>query len=313
MQFYTSIQTATANGLCGLQPSPEGIMNSSASPVSIQAKKILVADDDETIRFAVSKVLARAGFQVSAVCDGQQAWELLQHQHYDLLITDNEMPCLAGLELIQRIREADMSMLVIIASGSFPVERMRDYPELRIAAALPKPFGISELLDIVRFVLRPSCGDIAAEQTTLTAQQVHNRILIVDDDALVRGSLAAVLEYEGFSVDEAENGLEAVSHAIHKSPALILLDLNMPMMDGWAAFTKLDHVRPLVPVVVITARPNQYNEAVRVGVDAFMEKPLNIPILVSAIKRLSSEDENRYVRRITNPAFVTELLDIANS
>jgi len=138
-------------------------------------------------------------------------------------------------------------------------------------------------------------------------------ILIVDDDALVRGSLAAVLEYEGFSVDEAENGLEAVSHAIHKSPALILLDLNMPMMDGWAAFTKLDHVRPLVPVVVITARPNQYNEAVRVGVDAFMEKPLNIPILVSAIKRLSSEDENRYVRRITNPAFVTELLDITDS
>jgi DNA-binding response OmpR family regulator len=137
---------------------------------------------------------------------------------------------------------------------------------------------------------------------------IHNRILIVDDDSLVRGSLAAVLESEGFVVDEAHNGIEAVTHAIERSPDLVLLDLNMPHWDGWTAFTKLDHVRPLVPVIVITARPNQYNEALRLGVDAFMEKPLNIPVLVRAIKRLTSEDENRHVRRITNPAFVTRLL-----
>jgi DNA-binding response OmpR family regulator len=92
-----------------------------------------------------------------------------------------------------------------------------------------------------------------------------------------------------------------------------LLDWNMPKMDGWTAFAKLDRVRPLVPVIVITARPHQYKEAVQLGVDAFMEKPLNIPILVRAIKRLTSEDESRHVRRITNPAFVTRLLDSADS
>jgi DNA-binding response OmpR family regulator len=139
-----------------------------------------------------------------------------------------------------------------------------------------------------------------------------HRILIADDDALVRGSLAAVLEIEGFKVDEAENGIEAVSHAIQHSPDLVLLDLNMPGMDGWTTFTKLDRVQPLVPVIVITARPNQYQEAVRLGVDAFMEKPLNIPVLLRAIMRLINEDENRHVRRITNPAFVTRLLDSNN-
>jgi DNA-binding response OmpR family regulator len=133
--------------------------------------------------------------------------------------------------------------------------------------------------------------------------------LIADDDSLVRGSLAAVLEIEGFKVDEAENGVEAVSRAVQNSPDLVLLDLNMPGMDGWTAFTKLDRVRPLVPVIVITARPNQYPEAVRLGVDAFMEKPLNIPVLLRAIKRLINEDENRHVRRITDPGFVTRLLD----
>jgi two-component system response regulator DesR len=134
------------------------------------------------------------------------------------------------------------------------------------------------------------------------------RVLIADDDSLVRGSLAAVLESEGFVVDDAENGVKAVTRAIEHSPDLVLLDLNMPHWDGWTAFSQLDRVTPLLRVIVITARPHQYEKAVRLGVDAFMEKPLNIPILVRAIKRLTSEDENRHVRRITNPAFVTQLL-----
>ena len=136
----------------------------------------------------------------------------------------------------------------------------------------------------------------------------HHHVLIADDDALVRGSLAAVLESEGLVVDEANDGMEAVKRAAVHAPDLVLLDLNMPKMDGWTAFAKLDRVRPLVPVIVITARPHQYQEAVRLGVDAFMEKPLDIPILVSAIKRLTSEDENRHVRRITSATFVTQLL-----
>ena len=139
------------------------------------------------------------------------------------------------------------------------------------------------------------------------------RVLIADDDSLVRGSLAAVLESEGFVVDEAHNGIEAVTRAIEHPPHVVLLDLNMPHWDGWTAFSRLDKVTPLLPVIVITARPNQYDKAVRLGVDAFMEKPLNIPILVRAIKRLTSEDEDRHVRCITNRGFVTELLGSPHS
>ena len=159
----------------------------------------------------------------------------------------------------------------------------------------------------------------ASASVSLTAEQpkasngVHSRILIADDDSLVRGSLAAVLESEGYVVDEAHNGVEAVTRATEHLPDLVLLDLNMPHWDGWTAFSQLDRVTPLLPVIVITARPNQYEKAVRLGVDAFMEKPLNIPVLVRAIKRLTSEDEKRHVRRITNPAFVTRLLDSAGS
>lgn len=134
------------------------------------------------------------------------------------------------------------------------------------------------------------------------------RILIADDDSSVCSSWVALLEMEGFVVDEARNGMEAVSRAIAHPPDLVLLDLNMPHWDGWTAFSQLHRVTPLLPVIVITARPNQYEKAVRLGVDAFMEKPLNFPILVRAIKRLVHEDEHPRMRRITSRGFITQLL-----
>lgn len=160
----------------------------------------------------------------------------------------------------------------------------------------------------------PACP---SESQALTAPQpkpsnaLQRRVLIVDDDAFVRGSLAAVLESEGYLVDEARNGIEAIARAIEDLPDLVLLDLNMPHSDGWAAFRELEQATPLLPVIIITARPNQYNQAVQLGVDAFMEKPLNIPILIGAIKRLTNEENGRHMRRITNRAFVTPFLTSA--
>jgi CheY-like chemotaxis protein len=137
---------------------------------------------------------------------------------------------------------------------------------------------------------------------------VAKRILVADDDARVRGSLAEVLKSEGYVVDEAHDGIEAVSRAIKHPPDLVLLDLNMPHWDGWTAFSQLDRIAPLLPIIVITARPNQYEKAVELGVDAFMEKPLDFPILLEAIARLVEESPAAHLKRITDRKFVTRLL-----
>ncbi len=137
------------------------------------------------------------------------------------------------------------------------------------------------------------------------------RILVSDDDAMVRAALCAVLESEGYAVDEAQNGIEAVTRAVEHAPDLVLLDLNMPHLDGWQAFAQLERLTPLLPVIVITARPNQYKEAVRLGVDAFMEKPLSLPLLLQAMKRLTTEPPEKHLARITSRSFVTRLLDSA--
>jgi CheY-like chemotaxis protein len=156
---------------------------------------------------------------------------------------------------------------------------------------------------------RTSIARSAAQTQTKTIHPIRGRILVADDDALVRASLAAVLESEGYIVDEARNGREAVIRAIARRPDLVLLDLNMPHWDGWTTFNQLDQAAPLLPVIVITARPNQYEKAVQLGVDAFMEKPLKLGVLLRAIQRLMLEDSDRHLRRITNRSFVTRLLD----
>ena len=137
----------------------------------------------------------------------------------------------------------------------------------------------------------------------------RKRVLIADDDEMVRAALADVLESEGYKVDQARNGREAVARVVEDGPDLVLLDLNMPHLDGWRAFQQMDHLSPLLPVIVITARPHQYPEAVRLGVDGFMEKPLNIPVLLSAIKRLVNETPDQHMHRITDRGFATRLLE----
>ena len=120
--------------------------------------RILVADDEESIRQLISSILTDAGFEVGTAADGQEAWEALLCQHYDLLITDNEMPRLAGIELIKRMRWAGMITPVIIASGALSQASVSGFLRSQIAALLHKPFGIFELLTAVRHTLGASCG-----------------------------------------------------------------------------------------------------------------------------------------------------------
>src|SRR5260221_13869276 len=135
------------------------------------------------------------------------------------------------------------------------------------------------------------------------------RILLADDDAGVRHMLGRVLESEHYEVVTAGTGREAAARFLDKLPDLVLLDLNMPDQDGWEAFDLMTDRRPFVPVIVITARPQQYQSAVDYGIDALMEKPLNLPLLLATITDLLAESKPDRVRRLTNRNFKTIFLN----
>src|SRR5437667_3449948 len=115
------------------------------------------------------------------------------------------------------------------------------------------------------------------------------RILLVDDDSTMRDSLNDVLVSEGYLVIPAENGQEALDLANKSSVDLVLLDLNMPVKNGWDTFEQLTREHPLIPIIVVTARPNQLFTAINAGVGALVEKPMDIPMLLRTMEKLLVE------------------------
>jgi DNA-binding response OmpR family regulator len=126
----------------------------------------------------------------------------------------------------------------------------------------------------------------------------QRRILLVDDDTIVRESLAGAMVSEGFLVLPAANGAEALVIARASPVDLVILDLNMPVKNGWDTFERLSAEHPLTPVIIATARPNQLFTSLGAGVGALLEKPFDISILLTTIRRLLNESNEARLRRL---------------
>jgi len=134
----------------------------------------------------------------------------------------------------------------------------------------------------------------AGASQTATAKR---KILLVDDDPGIRQILVRLLAEEDFIVLTAANGLEALALSGSAKFDLVLLDLNMPVKNGWETFEQLSAKDPLMPIILITARPNQFFPAMASGVGALLEKPLDFTKLFHTIHDLLEEsDEMRLAR-----------------
>ena len=125
--------------------------------------QILVADDDQTIRRLHVDALSRCGYRVDSAEDGEAAWDALSTSSYDLMVTDNNMPKLSGVELLRKLRASRMSLPVILATGAIPAEEFARSPWLRPAATLLKPYTMVDLVNTVKRVLA-SIQVVAASQ-----------------------------------------------------------------------------------------------------------------------------------------------------
>jgi two-component system, chemotaxis family, chemotaxis protein CheY len=142
----------------------------SSPPTRGQAKppkRILVVDDEAYIRRLSAEVLLHSGYHVDVAENGAAAWDALQLNSYDLLVTDDNMCRLTGIGLVKKLHAARMTLPVILVSRAMPTEELNRHPWLQIPAKLLKPFSTLELLRTVRHVLCPT--DSAREQIALNA------------------------------------------------------------------------------------------------------------------------------------------------
>src|ERR1035438_1307834 len=124
------------------------------------------------------------------------------------------------------------------------------------------------------------------------------RILVADDYPNVRDSLNDVLVDEGYFVIPAENGQQALDFANTLPVDLVLLDLNMPVKNGWDTFEGLTAEHPLIPIIIATARPNQLFTALSAGAGALLEKPMDIPTLLRTMEQLLAEPAEQRLARL---------------
>jgi len=122
------------------------------------SRRVLVADDDLSIRLISKEMLVNSGYDVDAAEDGAAAWQALNHASYDLLITDHNMPRLTGFELLKKLRDARMDLPVILITGTQPKAEFTRFPWPQPDATLLKPYTFAELLGTVKELLREPSG-----------------------------------------------------------------------------------------------------------------------------------------------------------
>lgn len=218
---------------------------------------VLVIDDDPAQRDLLSRFLEREGFAVRTAPDGRLGMKLASTLHPRAILLDVMMPQMDGWSVLGTLK-ADPDL------ASIPVVMVTFVNEPGLSASLgaadtvPKPVEWDRLKAVMdRF--RSEAGDI----------------LVVDDDPDARARLRSVLQRDGWTVSEAGNGREALDVVVHAPPQLILLDLTMPVMDGFAFLHEL-RGRPgcgNIPVVVLTARDLDADERRQLdGADRVLSK-----------------------------------------
>ena len=120
----------------------------------------------------------------------------------------------------------------------------------------------------------------------MTMAGENRPILVVDDDEAIRRIVLDVLEWEGYRVEVAGDGLEALDLIDRSPPSLILLDMRMPVLDGWEFVQELTKRGVRVPIIVMTAAVNAQQWATEIGADAYLAKPFDLVDLIDLVARL---------------------------
>ena len=218
---------------------------------------VLLIDDDAAQRDLVTRFLEREGFAVRVASDGQTGIDMARALQPRAILLDVMMPQMDGWSVLKTLKADPAVRAIPVVMVTFVNDPALGV-SLGAADLVSKPVAWDHLKSVMeRF--RDGDGDI----------------LVVDDDPAARNRLRTVLTRDGFTVAEAANGQEALAIVAARTPRLILLDLTMPVMDG---FTFLHELRATpgcgdIPVVVLTARDLNADERHRLeGADRVLQK-----------------------------------------
>ncbi len=271
--------------------------------------RVLVVDDDICIRHVNTEALLRSGYEVDAAEDGAAAWDALGADTYDLMITDNNMPGLTGVELLKKLRAARMALPVIMATGALPKEEFTRYPWLQPDATLLKPYTMEAMLSTVKKVLRETESTADGAQLFMQRDMKNNRIapagepagaplqypsdpphriLVVDEDSDLRLLYADALARPGYYVEVAEDGAAGWEALQANRYNLLITENDMPRLTGVELVRKVRAARMDLPVVMAAGRLPTHELALDPSLQlaATLLKPFAVDALLDTVRNV---------------------------
>jgi signal transduction histidine kinase/DNA-binding response OmpR family regulator len=285
---------------CQLADLPKGIRRDfvGAQP-ALQGKRILVVDDNATNRRILVLQAAKWGMVVHDTEGSEQALEVLMRDSFDLAILDMHMPGIDGATLAARIREAGHSLPLVLFSSLGSKEASDDG---LFAARLAKPVRQSQFFDTLVTLLahhgarRQAAPPAQPRIDPEMASRHALRILLAEDNAVNQKLALRLLQQMGYRADLASNGLEAIECVARQTYDVVLLDVQMPEMDGLEASRRITArwpagQRPRIIAMTANAMQGDRELCLAAGMDDYVSKPIRVDELVTALMSVPARQE----------------------
>jgi two-component system, cell cycle response regulator len=286
-------------------PAPPGPAAAGAGPT------VLLVDDSPVTLRVHADLLCRAGFEVRGARDGADALDMLRAAPVDVIVSDVDMAPMNGLALLRAVRDdpatSDLPFVFVSARPTDSIAGACD--DLRVDAVLSKGAAEQQLAGAVHAALAGGHGQPAA------------RVLVADDSGLVRSMMRDHLMAAGYDVLEAQDGEEALARIRDTAPDVVLLDRDMPRLDGLSVLDAMqaDEATAGIPVVFVTGRAtaSELAEGLGRGAHDYVRKPVEAAELIARVRsalrtrRLRDElrERNLQLERMARTDMLTGMMN----
>jgi signal transduction histidine kinase/CheY-like chemotaxis protein len=257
---------------------------------ALKGKRILVVDDNATNRRILALQSAKWGLVVKDSADPLQVPAMLAAERFDLAILDMHMPGMDGAELAQAIRAAGHTLPLVLFSSL----GRREAHDGLFAAVLAKPLRQSQLFDTLVSLLAHEAAPQRSAQPARPAMDATMaarhplRILLAEDNVVNQKLALRLLSQMGYRADVASNGIEAIESVERQVYDVVLMDVQMPEMDGLEASRRITGrhaagARPRIVAMTANAMAGDREMCLAAGMDDYLTKPIRVDALVEAL------------------------------
>ena len=279
--------------------------------------KVLLVDDSEIARMVLEEMLQSFGFEVFCAANAQEAIGIFQAEHsqqapFSILLTDWKMPGMSGIDLVEHLKKTSPDVPSVVMITAYGIEAIKDATTPNsVDDYLLKPVNPSNLFDVLNNLLhltptrsKTEVGNMLNMDTIRTGLK-GKKILLVEDNGMNVDLAIELLEDVGIETHVARNGIEAIAQVKRPAFDCVLMDIQMPEMDGLTATQKIrqDERFRLLPILAMTAHAmkGEAEKSIAAGMNEHITKPIDPLVLYSALVKHTQHKEMSLKLATTQP------------